>query len=209
MECLHQVRHVYKFSCLSAAYFLSNWYFCNTVIHRFFFPLVNIATNPYYTRAVEMMMMMITSYMYVKSLARFQIVALPLLIFVLIFGRWPYTVTPSIDQTLHQFLTLLLISTLLPNLTFYLIVKVFHKIFATGAACQQSTLSLNSSEHLVLCYFRTCMSSHVETNLSWTCLVPGLLSFEHQLVLLFCFVCLWNDYLLIVFLLIVLANTKI
>ena len=49
--------------------------------------------------------------------------------------------TPSIDKTLHQFLTLLLISTLLPNLTFYLIVRCFHRIFATGATCQQRTLT--------------------------------------------------------------------
>ena len=35
----------------------------------------------------------------------------------------------------------LLIWTLLPNLTFYLIVRSFHRIFATGAACQQRTLT--------------------------------------------------------------------
>ena len=56
-------------------------------------------------------------------------------------GGWPYTVTPSIDQTLHQFLTLLLISTLLPHLTFYLVVRGFHRTFATGAACPQRTLT--------------------------------------------------------------------
>ena len=54
---------------------------------------------------------------------------------------WPSTVTPSIDQTLHQFLTLLLIWTLLPNLAFYLIARCFHGTFATGAACQQNTLT--------------------------------------------------------------------
>ena len=35
----------------------------------------------------------------------------------------------------------LLIWTLLPNLTFYLIVQGFHRAYATGAACQQSTLT--------------------------------------------------------------------
>ena len=35
----------------------------------------------------------------------------------------------------------LLIWTLLPNLTFYLIVRGFHRTFATGAACQQRTLT--------------------------------------------------------------------
>ena len=56
-------------------------------------------------------------------------------------GWWQSTVTPSIDQALHQFLTLLLILTLLPNLTFYLIARSFHRTFATGAACQQRTLT--------------------------------------------------------------------
>ena len=54
---------------------------------------------------------------------------------------WPYTVTNSIDQVLHQFLTLLLILTLLPNLTFYLIVQGFHKTFVTDAACQRRTFT--------------------------------------------------------------------
>ena len=35
----------------------------------------------------------------------------------------------------------LLIWTLLPNLTFYLIVWGFHRTFATGATCQQRTLT--------------------------------------------------------------------
>ena len=54
---------------------------------------------------------------------------------------WPYTVTPSIDETLHQFLTPLLIWTLLPNLTFHLIVWGFHRTFAMDAVCQQRTLT--------------------------------------------------------------------
>ena len=45
-----------------------------------------------------------------------------------------------------------------------------------------------SSGHLVLSHFGTCMCSNVETNLSWTCLVSGLLNFEHPSVLLFCFI---------------------
>ena len=56
-------------------------------------------------------------------------------------GWWPSTVTPSIDQALHPFVTLLLIWTLLPNLTFYLITRGVHRKFATGAACQQRTLT--------------------------------------------------------------------
>ena len=45
--------------------------------------------------------------------------------------------------------------------------------------------------HLVLSHFGTYMCSYVETNLSWTCLVSGLLKFEHPSVLLFCFI-LWS-----------------
>ena len=54
--------------------------------------------------------------------------------------KYSHTVTPYIDRTLHQFLPLL-IWTLLPNLTFYLIVQGFHRTYATGAACQQRTLT--------------------------------------------------------------------
>ena len=44
-----------------------------------------------------------------------------------------WDITPIFDP--------LLIWTLLPNLTFYLIVWSYHRIFATGAACQQRTLT--------------------------------------------------------------------
>ena len=44
-----------------------------------------------------------------------------------------------------------------------------------------------SSGHLVLSHFETCICSNVETNLFWTCLVSGLLNFEHPSVLLFFF----------------------
>ena len=56
-------------------------------------------------------------------------------------GWWQSTVAPSIDQALHLFLTLLLIWTFLLNLTFYLIARGLHRTFATGAACQQRTLT--------------------------------------------------------------------
>ena len=80
----------------------------------------------------------------------------------------------------------LLIWTTLPNLTFYLIVQGFHRTYATGVACQQRTLT-PPDMHLVLSHFGTCLCSKVETNLSWTCLVSGLLNFEHPSVLFFCF----------------------
>ena len=49
------------------------------------------------------------------------------------------------------------------------------------------TEDVYSSGHLVLSHFGTCKCSNVETNLSYTFLVSGLLSFEHPSVLLFCF----------------------
>ena len=44
-----------------------------------------------------------------------------------------------------------------------------------------------SSGHQVLSHFGTCNWSNVETNISWICLVSGLLSFEHPSVRLSCF----------------------
>ena len=56
-------------------------------------------------------------------------------------GWCPSTVTPSIDQAWHHYLILLLIWNLIPNLTFYLIVRSFHRTFVMGAARQQNTLT--------------------------------------------------------------------
>ena len=53
--------------------------------------------------------------------------------------------------------------------------------------CGMPAGDADSSGQLVLSHFGTCMCSNVETNLSWTCLVSGLLNFEHPSVLLFCF----------------------
>ena len=78
-----------------------------------------------------------------------------------------------------QFFTLLLIWILLhvPNLTFNLIARGFNRTFETGLACRQRTLTPPDTW--------SCKCSNV---LSWTCLVSGLLSFEHPSVLSFCFV---------------------
>ena len=54
--------------------------------------------------------------------------------------------------------------------------------------CGMPTEDAYSSGHLTLSHFGTYKCSYVETNLSWTCHVSGLLSFEHPSVLLFCFV---------------------
>ena len=94
-------------------------------------------------------------------------------------GGWPFTVTPSIDETLHQFLTLYWSGPyyrLLSNCV------RFPQNICNG--CGMPTEDAYSW-HLVLSHFGTCMCSNVETNLSWTCLVSGLLSFEHPSVLLF------------------------
>ena len=100
-------------------------------------------------------------------------------------GWWPSTVTPSIDQALHQFLTYSWSGHYYRIwLFFYLIARGFLRAFATGAACQQRTLTPLDTWS---CPTGTCKCSNVETNFSWTCLVSGLLSFEHPSVLLFFF----------------------
>ena len=78
----------------------------------------------------------------------------------------------------------------LPNMTFtdiYLTdLERFQQNICNG--CGMPTGDADSSGHLVLSHFGTCMCSNVETNLSWTCLVSGLLNFEHPSVLLFCLI---------------------
>ena len=72
-----------------------------------------------------------------------------------------------IDQTLHQFLTLLLIWTefdFLPNCA------RFPLNICNG--CDMPTEDVYSSRHLSLSHFGTCICSYAETNLSW--LVSGL-----------------------------------
>ena len=108
-------------------------------------------------------------------------------------GWWPHTVTPSIDGHYTNFWPLL-IWTLLPNLTFLPSCARFPWSICNG--CCVPTEDAYSSGHLVLFHFGTYMCSNVETNLSWTCLVSGLLNFEHPSVLLFCFV--YRDTLLFV-----------
>ena len=92
--------------------------------------------------------------------------------------------TPSIDRTLHQFLTITDLDLItefdfLPNCARF--------PYNICNRCSMPTEDAYSSRHLVLSHFGTCMCSNVETNLSWTCLVSGLLNFEHPSVLLFCF----------------------
>ena len=72
---------------------------------------------------------------------------------------------------------------LLPNLTFYLIVWGFHRTFATGAACQQRTLTPPdtwSCPTFGLAY--VLMSRPISPEL-----ISEVVSFEHPSELLFCF----------------------
>ena len=94
---------------------------------------------------------------------------------------------PISIRHIYQFVTLLPDLTFLPNLTFHqILVSIEHlqRVWHADRGCL-------SSAHLVLSHFWTCMCSNVETNLSWTCLVSGLLNFENPSVVRFCLVRLW------------------
>ena len=90
--------------------------------------------------------------------------------------------TPSIVRTLHQFLTITDLD-LITKFDFLPNCARFPLNICNG--CGMPTEDAYSSRHLVLSHFWTCMCSNVETNLSWTCLVSGLLNFEHPSVLFF------------------------
>ena len=61
-----------------------------------------------------------------------------------------YSDTPRWSDILHKFLTLLLIWASLLNLTFWQSARCFHRTFATGAACQQRTLTPPDTCEVVL-----------------------------------------------------------
>ena len=94
---------------------------------------------------------------------------------------WPHRVTASIDRTLHQFLTITDLD-LITEFDFLPNCARFPQNICNG--CGMPTEDAYSSGHLVLSHFGTCMCSNVETNLSWTCLLSGLLNFEQPSVLL-------------------------
>ena len=80
----------------------------------------------------------------------------------------------------------LLIWTLLPNLTFYLIVQGFHRTYVTGAACQQRTLTPPDTWSCpTLGLACVLMSRQISPELV---LSPDFWNFEHPSVLLFCFI---------------------
>ena len=65
--------------------------------------------------------------------------------------------------------------------------------------CRMPTEDAYSSGHLVLSHFGTYMCSYVETNISWTCIVSGVLSFEQLSVPLFWFV-EWKSRMILLYL---------
>ena len=85
--------------------------------------------------------------------------------------------TPSIDRTLHQFLTITDVD-LITEFDFYLIVQGFHRTYATGAACQQRTLTPPDTW--------SCPTLGLACVLMSRPISPELLNFEHPSVLLFC-----------------------
>ena len=94
-------------------------------------------------------------------------------------GWLPSIVTPSITPIFDPMTDLDLTTEFdfLPNC------ERFPKNICNG--CGMPTEDAYSSRHLVLSLVGTCKCSNVETNLSWTCLIFGLLSFEHPSVFLF------------------------
>ena len=93
-------------------------------------------------------------------------------------GTWPYTMTHSIDQTLHQFANLLPNWTLLPSLTLLPNFGGFHRILQLVQLANRGRLLLRTPGPVP---FGTCICSSVETILSWTCHVYGPFEFRTSL----------------------------
>ena len=96
-------------------------------------------------------------------------------------GWWPHTVTPSIDRTLHHFSTVTDLDLItefdfLPNCAIKVSIEHMQRVRHANV----------NREHLTPPDTWSHWDLH-ETNLSWTCLVSGLLNFKDPSVLLFCF----------------------
>ena len=95
--------------------------------------------------------------------------------------EWPCTMTPSIDQTLHQFANLLNLLpnwTLLPTLTLLPTFGGFHRTLQRVRLANRGSLLLRIPGPV---QFGTCICSNVETILSWTCHVYGPFEFRTSL----------------------------
>ena len=86
--------------------------------------------------------------------------------------------TPSIDQTLHQFANLLPNWTLLPFLTLLPNFGGFHRTLQRVRLANRGRLLLRTPGPVP---FGTCICSYVETILSWTCHVYGPYEFRTSL----------------------------
>ena len=93
-------------------------------------------------------------------------------------GTWPSTMTPSIDQTLHQFANLLPNWTLIPILTLLPNFGGFHRTLQRVRLANRGCLLLRTPRPVP---FGTCICSNVETILSWTCHVYGPFEFRTSL----------------------------
>ena len=93
-------------------------------------------------------------------------------------GTWPYTMTASIDQTLHQFANLLPNWTLIPILTLLPDFGGFHGALQRVWLANRGRLLLRTPGPVP---FGTCICSNVEIILSWTCHVYGPFEFRTSL----------------------------
>ena len=96
-------------------------------------------------------------------------------------GTWPYTMTPSVDQALHQFANLLPNWTLLPILALLPNFGGFHRALQRVRLANRGRLLPRTPGSVP---FGTCIYSYVEIILVMS---TDLLKFEHPSVLLFCF----------------------
>ena len=88
-------------------------------------------------------------------------------------GKWPYTMTPSIDKTLHQF------ANLIPNWTLFLpIFGGFHRTLQRMRLANRGRLLLRTPGPVP---FGTWICFNVETILSWTCNIYGPFEFRSSL----------------------------
>ena len=93
-------------------------------------------------------------------------------------GTWLYTMTPSIDQTLHQYANLLPNWTLIPILTLLPNFGGFHRTFQRVRLANRGRFLFRTPGPVP---FGTCICSYVETILSWTCHIYGPFEFRTSL----------------------------
>ena len=102
--------------------------------------------------------------------------------------------TPSIDQTLHQFANLLPNWALLPILTLLPKFGGFHRTLQRVRLANRGRLLLRTPGPVP---FVTCICSNVETILSWTCHVYGSFQFWTSLSTSILFSITWHNHLVV------------